>query len=89
MFCDYSAVHWQSLSTTNPIEPTFDTIRHRNCSSKGFLSRQGILSMMFKFGLFVEENWRRMRGFRPLGKVIEGIEFKVGIKVNNVDRGVA
>ena len=29
--------------------------------------------MMFKLGLFAQHNWRRLRGFRQLGKVIEGL----------------
>ena len=40
-FYDFPAVHWQSLRTTNPIESTFATIRHRTRRSKGCLSRRG------------------------------------------------
>lgn len=41
-FFDYPAQHWQSLRTTNPIESTFGTIRHRTKRSKGCLSRDGM-----------------------------------------------
>ena len=33
-FYDFPAAHWQSLRTTNPIESTFATIRHRTKRSK-------------------------------------------------------
>ena len=32
-----------------------------------------MLCMMFKLGLCAQHNWRRLRGFRQLGKVIEGL----------------
>ena len=28
-----------------------------------------------------EESWRRLRGFRQLGKVIEGVRFNDGIEI--------
>ena len=39
---DFPAQHWQSIRTTNPIESTFATIRHRTKRSKECLSRDGI-----------------------------------------------
>ena len=88
-FYDIPAVHWLSLRTTNPIESTFATIRHRTRRSKGCLSRKGMLCMMFKLGLCAQHNWRRLRGFRQLGKVIEGIQFKDGIETKQFDNQVA
>ena len=38
VFYDFPAVHWLSLRTTNPIESTFATIRHRTRRSKGCLT---------------------------------------------------
>ena len=37
-FYDFPAQHWQSIRTSNPIESTFATIRHRTKRSKGCLS---------------------------------------------------
>ena len=34
-FYDFPATHWQHLRTTNPIESTFATIRHRTARAKG------------------------------------------------------
>ena len=74
-----------SLRTSNPIESTFGTIRHRTKRSKGCLSRDGMLHMMFKLGLCAEKKWRRLRGFDYLAKVVTGIKFKDGVEVTGVD----
>ena len=88
-FFDFPAQHWQSIRTSNPIESTFGTIRHRTKRSKGCLTRNGMLHMMFKLGLCAEKNWRRLRGFNYLAKVIVGIKFKDGIEVTDVDQVAA
>ena len=54
-FYQFSAKHWQHIRTTNPIESTFATIRHRSKLSKGCLNRNGMLSMMFKLGICAEK----------------------------------
>jgi transposase-like protein len=36
-FYDFPAEHWKHLRTTNPIESTFATVRHRTIRSKGCL----------------------------------------------------
>ena len=84
VFYDFPAAHWQSIRTTNPIESTFATIRHRTRLSKGCLNRQRMLCMMFKLSECAQENWRRMRGFKQLDKVIKGVQFKDGIEVKQV-----
>ena len=80
-FYDFPAMRWQSLRTTNPIESTFATIHHRTRRSKGCLTKTTMLSMMYKLGQCVEKKWRRLRGFRELGKVMDGVKFKNGIEV--------
>ena len=85
-FYDFPALHWQSIRTSNPIESTFGTIRHRTKRSKGCLSRDGMLHMMFKLGQCAEKRWRRLRGFSYLAKVIEGTAFKDGIEVISVQQ---
>ncbi len=88
-FYQFSAQHWQSIRTSNPIESTFGTIRHRTKRSKGCLSRDGMLHMMFKLGRCAEKKWRRLRGFDYLAKVITGIKFKEGLEVAGVDQVAA
>lgn len=82
-FFDFPAQHWQSIRTTNPIESTFGTIRHRTKHTKGCLAREGMLSMIFKLGQCAEKKWLKLRGFKHIGKVIKGVKFKNGIEVNS------
>jgi transposase-like protein len=88
-FYDFPAQHWQSIRTSNPIESTFGTIRHRTKRSKGCLSRDGMLHMMFKLGLCAEKKWRRLRGFDYLAKVVTGIKFNDGVEVTAEDQAAA
>jgi transposase-like protein len=80
-FYDFPAEHWIHIRTSNPIESTFATIRHRTERTKGCLTRDGMLSMIFKLGMSAEKNWRRLRGFQWLAKVIDGVKFRDGIEV--------
>ena len=80
-FYDFPAAHWQSLRTTNPIESTFGTIRHRTKRSKGCLTRESMLHMIFKLSECAKKNWRKQRGFEHLAKVITGVKFTDGIEV--------
>ncbi|MBN8477748.1 MAG: IS256 family transposase [Burkholderiales bacterium] len=80
-FYDFPAEHWIHIRTTNPIESTFATIRHRTDRTKGCLTRDGMLSMIFKLGMSAEHNWRRLRGFEWLAKVISGATFRDGFEV--------
>lgn len=88
-FYDFPAQHWQSLRTTNPIESTFGTIRHRTKRSKGCLTRDGMLHMIFKLGECAEKNWRKQRGFNYLAKVVQGIKFRDGEEVTTADQDAA
>ena len=89
VFYDFPAQHWQSIRTSNPIESVFATIRHRTKRSKGCLTRNGMLHMMFKLGQCAEKKWRRLRGFNYLAKVITGVKFKDGIEVTEIDQVAA
>ena len=88
-FYDFPAQHWQSIRKTNPIESTFGTIRHRTKRSKGCLTRDGMLHMMFKLGQCAQKKWHRLRGFDDLTKVITGVKFKDGIEATELNRSAA
>lgn len=88
-FFDFPAQHWQSIRTSNPIECAFATICHRTKRTKGSLSREGMLHMMFKLGQCAEKSWRKLRGFAHLADVIEGVDFVNGIKPSNQQKAVA
>ena len=77
------AKHWQSIRTSNPIESAFAPIRHRTKRTKGCLSRDGMLHMMFKLGQCAEQSWRKLRGFAHLADIIQGVDFINGIKPSN------
>ena len=77
-FYSYPAEHWLHLRTTNPIESTFATVRHRTRQTKGCGSRKATLSMVFKLSLEAEKRWRRLNGSQLIAKVIEGVKFVDG-----------
>ena len=81
-FYDFPAEPWRSVRTTNPIESTFGTVRHRTRRAKGCPSRQGALHMIFKLGAVAQSHWRRLNGFERLAEVIAGIPFKNGIRAD-------
>ena len=79
-FYEFPAAHWAHLRTTNVMEAEFATIRHRSSRAKGCVRRRTMLSMIYKMGMSAEASWRRLRGFRQLGKVIEGVKFNDGMR---------
>lgn len=81
----FPAAHWPSLRTTNPIESTFGTIRHRTARTKRYLRRDGMRHRMFKLGECAEKTWRRLPGLKELPKVIAGIQFTDGIEQLTTD----
>ena len=80
-FYDFPAEHWKHLRTTNPIESSFATVRHRTARSKGCLSNKTALAMIFKLAEGAEKSWRRLDGHNQLPKVILGVKFSDGIEV--------
>jgi transposase-like protein len=80
-FYDFPAEHWKHLRTTNPIESTFATVRHRTIRSKGCLSNRTALAMVFKLVEAAQKTWRRLDGNNQLSKLILGVKFADGIEV--------
>jgi putative transposase len=80
-FYDFPAEHWKHLRTTNPIESTFATVRHRTIRSKGCLSNKTALAMVFKLVDGAQKSWRRLDGHNQLPKVIQGVKFTDGLEV--------
>lgn len=78
-FYDFPAEHWVHLRTTNPIESTFGTVRHRHRKTKGSGSRKACLTMVFKLVQAAEKNWRRLTAPKLAGMVLEGYVFEDGI----------
>ena len=80
-FYDFPAEHWQHIRTTNPIESTFATVRHRSRQTKGCGSRVATLTMVYKMGMIAQKGWRRLKGSKLLSKVASGVKFKDGEEV--------
>jgi putative transposase len=84
-FYDFPAEHWVHLRTTNPIESTFATVRLRTDKTRGCVSQDSILSLVFKLVQSAQKRWLRIRGFKRLAEVIEGVKFKDGIRADHKD----
>ena len=85
-FYDFPADHWVHIRTSNPIESTFSTIRLRTKKTRACVSRTTILTMVYKLGLSAEKGWRKLRGFRRLADVINGVKFIDGIDEKTFER---
>ena len=78
-FYDFPAEHWQHVRTTNPIESTFATVRHRTTRARNCLSRSTFLGLAFKLMEEAEKSWRRIRGADRIQPLLDGVPFKDGI----------
>ena len=88
-FYEFPAEHWKHLRTTNPIESTFATVRHRTVRAKGCLSNKTALAMIFKLAEAAEKSWRRLDGHQQMPKVILGVTFADGVEVVSREAQVA
>lgn len=77
-FYDFPADHWGHIRTTNPIESTFATVRHRSRQTKGCGNRMATLTMVYKMGTMAQKGWKRLRGSKMLSKIVAGMKFKDG-----------
>jgi transposase-like protein len=79
-FFDFPAEHWKHIRTTNPIESTFATVRHRTKKTRGCLKRNTAMVMVFKLIKEAEKRWLKLRGKNQLPKLIQGVTFSDGIE---------
>jgi len=75
---DFPAEHGTHIRTTNPIESTFSTVRHRTRTTTGCGSRRATLTMVFKLSLEAEKTGKKLKGHPLIAKVIEGVTFVDG-----------
>jgi transposase-like protein len=78
-FYDFPAEHWLHLRTTNPIESTFATVRHRSTRTKNCVSRATFLGLAFKLVQEAQKSWRRIRGAERIAELLGGTVFKDGV----------
>jgi len=79
-FYDFPAEHWKHIRTSNPIESTFATVRHRTKRTKGCLSRKTGLAMAYRLMMSAQKKWRKLDGQKRLPEVIGGVEFRDGLR---------
>src|SRR3981189_278485 len=84
-FYDYPAQHWIHLRTTNPIEPTFATVRHRTKVTKGPGSSAAGLAMAFKLIESAHDRWRAVNAPHLVALVRAGARFVNGELVEQPD----
>jgi transposase-like protein len=77
-FYDFPAEHWIHIRTTNPIESTFATVRLRTEKTKGCGTRLATLTMVFKLVYETRKTWKKIKGYKLIPKVLEGITFVDG-----------
>ena len=84
-FYDFPAEHWQHLRTTNPIESTFATVRHRTKITRGPGSRAAGLAMAFKLIEAAQDRWRCLNAPHLVALVRAGALFVNGKLVGRPD----
>ena len=82
---DFPAEHWIHLRTTNPIESTFATVRHRTKITRGPGSRAAGLAMAFKLIEAAQDRWRAVNGPHLVALVRAGALFVNGKLVERPD----
>jgi len=74
------------VRSSNVIESSFATVCHWADRTKGCLTRDGMLAMIYKLDLSAERSWRRLRAFEWPAKIVDGVKFHDGVEVQNVVR---
>ena len=82
---DYPGEHWIHLRTTNPIESTFATVRHRTKITRGPGSRAAGLAMAFKLIEAAQDRWRAVNSPHLVALVRAGATFVNGQLVERPD----
>jgi transposase-like protein len=82
-FYDFPAEHWLHIRTTNPIESTFATVRHRTTRTRNCVSRDTFLGLAFKLMEEAEKGWHKIYGADKIEKLLQGVVFKNGEAVKD------
>ncbi|MGW7484212.1 IS256 family transposase [Nonomuraea muscovyensis] len=88
-FYDFPAEHWIHLRTTNPIESTFATVRHRTKVTKGPRSRAAGLAMAFKLIESAQARWRSVNAPHLVALVRAGARFERGVLIEREEASAA
>jgi transposase-like protein len=80
-FFAFPAEHWVHLRTTNPIESTFATVRHRTSRTKNCVTRSTFLGLAFKLAEEAAKTWRRLRAPEKVAELLGGARYQDGMRV--------
>lgn len=67
------------LSGVGPVSVKVPRVRDR--------TRKTGLAMVYKLAMSAQKGWRRLRGFRQLTHVIEGVKFIDGVDARTIEQG--
>jgi transposase-like protein len=81
-FFDFPAEHWRHIRSSNAIESTFATVRHRSSRTKNCVSRATFLGLSFKLIQQAERHWRGIRHPERLRELFAGVIFVDGMPAN-------
>ena len=80
-FYAFPAEHWVHLRTTNPIESTFATLRHRTTRTKNCVTRTTFLGLAFKLAEEAAKSWRRITAPKKVMELLGGTRYENGVEV--------
>ncbi|MDY0811251.1 transposase [Kitasatospora purpeofusca] len=84
-FYDFPAEHWIHPRTTNPIEPTFSTVKLRTKVTRDAGSPAAALAMVFKLVESAPARWRAITGAHLVALVRSGARLEHGILVERTE----
>ena len=82
-FYEFSADHWAHIRRFNQIESAFATIRHQTARRRWCVTKESILTMIFKLDLCNEKKCRKIRRFNHLATILGDRTFKDRILVES------
>ncbi|MDV9192605.1 IS256 family transposase [Streptomyces sp. SR27] len=88
-FYSFPAEHWIHLSTTNPIESTFSTVKLRTKVTRGAGSPAAALAMVFKLAESAQNRWRAITAPHLVALVRAGARFENGHLVERPEAAAA
>ena len=88
-FYDFPAKHWRHIRSTNVIESSFATLRHRTRQTKGSGSRKAAEAMAWKLCMEAQKCWNRLNGSKCIIKLYQGVQFKDGEELNSENQAVS
>ena len=71
------------IRTSNPIESTFATVRHRTTRARNCVSRDTFLGLAFKLMEEAEKSWNKIHGADKVAALLQGTVFKNGEAVQD------